>query len=81
MTAVGLGRLLRLAQSVDVMLEPLDAQERESIHAIEHSEHLSEHQVSQYLQWSRLRGCALDAPYEIVAERFPSASVEVRGKP
>jgi len=67
-TAIGLGRLLALAQSVDV-LEPLDAQEREIIHAIERSEHLSEHQVSEYLAWSRRRGCALDAPYEIVAER------------
>jgi len=65
-TAIGLGRLLALAQSLDVLTEPLDAQERESIHAIEHSEHLSEHQVSQYLAWSRLRGCALDAPYEAV---------------
>ena len=80
MTAVGLGRLLCLAQTVDILMESLDSQERETTRAIEHSEHLSEKQVFEYLHWNRLRGCAFDAPYEIVAERFTEASIE-GGKP
>ena len=60
-----------MTTSTQVRVPALSLEERALAHAAEHNEHHNLEQVLNYLRWSKLRGCALDAPYQ------PALSVKV----